>query len=126
MHAMSNEKYTDDHEWLRLEEDGRITVGITDFAQDSLGDVVYVELPEEGQTVKEGDEVAVIESVKAAGEIKMPLGGTVVEVNTALADKPELVNSDPMGEGWFFRIEPDDTAALDQLMDEEAYKASIE
>jgi len=123
---MSNEKYTDDHEWLRLEEDGRITVGITDFAQDSLGDVVYVELPEEGQTVKEGDEVAVIESVKAAGEIKMPLGGTVVEVNTALADKPELVNSDPMGEGWFFRIEPDDTAALDQLMDEEAYKASIE
>lgn len=123
---MSNEKFTDDHEWLRLEEDGRITVGITDFAQDSLGDVVYVELPEEGQTVKDGDEVAVIESVKAAGEIKMPLSGTVVEVNTALADKPELVNSDPMGEGWFFRIEPDDTAALDQLMDEDAYKASIE
>jgi len=126
MHAMSNEKYTDDHEWVRLEEDGRITVGITDFAQDSLGDVVYVELPEEGQTVKEGEDVAVIESVKAAGEIKMPLGGTVVEVNTALADKPELINSDPMGEGWFFRIEPDDTAALDQLMDEDAYKASIE
>jgi len=123
---MSNEKYTDDHEWVRLEEDGRITVGITDFAQDSLGDVVYVELPEEGQTVKEGEDVAVIESVKAAGEIKMPLGGTVVEVNTALADKPELINSDPMGEGWFFRIEPDDTAALDQLMDEDAYKASIE
>lgn len=123
---MSDTKYTEEHEWLRLEEDGRITVGITDFAQDSLGDVVYVELPEEGQTVKEGDEVAVIESVKAAGEIKMPLGGTVVEVNTALTDKPELVNSDPQGEGWFFRMEPDDAAALDQLMDEDAYKALIE
>jgi glycine cleavage system H protein len=123
---MSDIKYTEEHEWLRLEEDGRVTVGITDFAQDSLGDVVYVELPEEGQTVKEGDEVAVVESVKAAGEIKMPVGGTVVEVNTALADKPELVNSDPLGEGWFFRMQPDDAAALDQLMDEDAYKAFIE
>jgi glycine cleavage system H protein len=123
---MSETKFTEDHEWLRLDEDGRLTVGITDFAQDSLGDVVYVELPEEGQTVKAGEEVAVIESVKAAGEIKIPLGGTVVEVNAVLADKPELVNADPMGDGWFFRMTPEDTDALDQLMDEDAYKKFIE
>jgi len=123
---MSETKFTEDHEWLRLDEDGKLTVGITDFAQESLGDVVYVELPEEGQTVKAGDEVAVIESVKAAGEIKSPLGGTVVEVNAALADKPELVNADAMGDGWFFRMEPEDTAALDGLMDEAAYKKFVE
>lgn len=123
---MSETKFTEDHEWLRLDEDGKLTVGITDFAQESLGDVVYVELPEEGQAVKSGDEVAVIESVKAAGEIKIPLGGTVVEVNAVLADKPELVNADPMGDGWFFRMDPEDTAALDGLMDEDAYKKFIE
>ena len=123
---MSELKYTEDHEWLRLEEDGRVTVGITDYAQDSLGDVVYVELPEAGRSVKAGDEVAVIESVKAAGEIKIPLAGTIVEINTALADQPELVNSDPLGDGWFFRLQPDDASALDGLMDEETYNKTIE
>jgi glycine cleavage system H protein len=122
---MSELKYTEDHEWLRLEEDGRVTVGITDYAQDSLGDIVYVELPEVGRTVKAGDEVAVIESVKAAGDIKIPLAGTIVEVNGALADQPELVNSDPLGDGWFFRMQPDDAAVLDGLMNEETYKKSI-
>jgi glycine cleavage system H protein len=122
---MSELKYTEDHEWLRLEKDGRVTIGITDYAQDSLGDIVYVELPEVGQTVKAGEEVAVIESVKAAGDIKIPLAGTIVEVNTALADKPELVNSDPLGNGWFFRLQPDDAAALDGLMNEDAYNKSI-
>lgn len=123
---MSELKYTEDHEWLRLEGDGRVTVGITDYAQDSLGDVVYVELPEAGRSVKAGDEVAVIESVKAAGEIKIPLAGTIVEINTALADQPELVNSDPLGDGWFFRLQPDDASALDGLMDEETYNKTIE
>lgn len=122
---MSELKYTEDHEWLRLEKDGRVTVGITDYAQDSLGDIVYVELPEVGRTVKAGDEVAVIESVKAAEDIKIPLAGTIVEVNTALADQPELVNSAPLGDGWFFRLQPDDAAALDGLMNEEAYNKSI-
>ena len=123
---MSELKYTEDHEWLRLEEDGRVTIGITDYAQDSLGDVVYVELPEVGRSVKAGDEVAVIESVKAAGDIKIPLAGTIVEVNSALADAPELVNSDPLGEGWFFKLQPDDAAALDGLMNEDDYKKSVE
>ncbi|MEX2525075.1 MAG: glycine cleavage system protein GcvH [Gammaproteobacteria bacterium] len=123
---MSELKYTEDHEWIRQEEDGSLTFGITDHAQDSLGDVVFVELPEAGQTLNAGEEVAVIESVKAAGEIKLPVSGTVIEVNDALSDKPELVNSDPLGEGWFFRLKPDDTSALDDLMDEEQYKAFIE
>ncbi len=123
---MSELKYTDDHEWIRQEEDGSLTFGITDHAQDSLGDVVFVELPEVGQTLAAGAEVAVIESVKAAGEIKLPVAGTILEVNETLADKPELVNSDPLGEGWFFRLQPDDTAALDNLMSEEQYRDFIE
>lgn len=122
---MSELKYTEDHEWLRLEADGSVTVGITDYAQDSLGDVVYVELPEAGRTVAAGEEVAVIESVKAAGEIKLPLAGTITAVNGALAEQPELVNSDPLGEGWFLRLQPDDASALDGLMDEAAYNQSI-
>lgn len=123
---MSDIKYTEDHEWVRREEDGNLTFGITDHAQDSLGDVVFVELPEVGQSVSAGEEVAVVESVKAAGEIKLPVSGTIVEVNSALADKPELVNSDPLGEGWFFRVAPEDTSALDNLMDEAQYKAFVE
>ena len=122
---MSEIRYTEDHEWIRTEEDGTLTFGITDHAQDSLGDVVYVELPEAGATVASGEEVAVVESVKAAGEIKLPVSGTIVDVNSALADKPELVNSDPQGEGWFFRLKPDDDGALDSLMTEEQYNAFI-
>ena len=114
-------KYARSHEWARLEEDGTVTVGITDHAQDALGDVVYVEHPEEGQQVNAQEEAGVVESVKAASDIYAPVSGTVVAVNETLVDAPETVNEDPYGDGWFFRIEPDDTAELDELMDAEAY-----
>ena len=122
---MSKLKYTEDHEWLRLDEDGNITVGITDYAQEQLGDVVYVELPEVGKGVTAGDDAAVVESVKAAGEVKIPLDGEVVEVNERLADEPELVNSEPEGDGWFLRLKPENADDLDSLMDEDAYKQFI-
>lgn len=118
---MSGMKFTRDHEWLLVEEDGTITIGITDYAQDQLGDVVYVDLPEIGSEISAGDDVAVVESVKAAGDIQVPLSGTVSEINGSLADEPEKVNSDPMGEGWFFKITPNDPEELDTLMDEDAY-----
>jgi glycine cleavage system H protein len=118
---MSGMRFTEDHEWLLVEEDGSITIGITDYAQDQLGDVVYVDMPEVGLEISAGDEVAVVESVKAAGDIKVPLSGTVSEINDLLADEPEKVNTDPMGEGWFFRITPNDPEELDSLMDEDAY-----
>ena len=114
-------RYARSHEWARLEEDGTVTVGITDHAQDALGDVVYVEHPEEGQQVNAQEEAGVVESVKAASDIYAPVSGTVVAVNETLVDAPETVNEDPYGDGWFFRIEPDDTAELDELMDAEAY-----
>ncbi|MBI2969306.1 MAG: glycine cleavage system protein GcvH [Gammaproteobacteria bacterium] len=123
---MSDTRFTEDHEWLRVEDDGTITVGITDYAQEQLGDVVYVELPQVGETITPGAEAAVVESVKAAGDIKVPIGGTVVEVNQRLGDAPEVVNSDPTGEGWFFRMEPEDTADLDGLMDEDAYQEYVQ
>lgn len=123
---MSKEKYTEDHEWLRLEEDGRVTIGITDYAQEQLGDVVYVELPEVGSNVNAGDEVAVVESVKAAGEVKSPISGEVIGINEKLADEPELVNSDATGAGWFFSIKPANADALDSLMDESAYSEFLE
>jgi len=121
---MSNTKFTAEHEWLRL--DGNlITCGITDFAQSQLGDLVYIQLPDVGSTYAEGDEVAVIESVKTAGGIAMPFEGTVVEVNTALNDEPEKVNEDPLGAGWFFKMSTSDVSRLDGLMDEAAYTAFI-
>ncbi len=101
---MSELKYTEDHEWIRLEEDGAATTGITDYAQQQLGDIVYVELPEVGRELGKNDEVAVVESVKAAGEIKMPLTGTVLSINESLEDEPEIVNADPEGDGWFMTI----------------------
>ena len=122
---MSNEKYTDDHEWLRLDDDGNITVGITDYAQQQLGDIVYVELPQTGTSFDADSEMAVVESVKAAGDVKTPLVGEVVDINVRLVDEPELVNSDPMGEGWFVRITPDNVGDLDELMDESEYKDYI-
>lgn len=117
---MNTLKFTEDHEWLRVEGDVA-TVGITDYAQNALGDIVFVQLPDVGAHVDQGDEAAVIESVKAAGELKMPLAGTVVEVNAALADAPATVNEDPLGEGWFIRIRLDDVSALDGLLDQAAY-----
>ena len=122
---MSNEKYTEDHEWLRPEEDGTITVGITDYAQEQLGDIVFVELPEAGANFDADSEMAVVESVKAAGDVKVPVAGEVLEVNARLMDEPELVNSDPMGEGWFIKISVDDMDDLDGLMDEPEYREFI-
>ena len=118
-------RYAASHEWSRLEEDGTITVGITDHAQDLLGDVVFVELPEVGRTVTAGEECAVVESVKAASDIYAPVSGEVIAFNEALGDTPELVNSEPYAGAWFFRIKPTDSSELDKLMDAEAYGASI-
>ncbi len=122
---MSNEKYTDDHEWLRLEDDGSLTVGITDYAQEQLGDIVFIELPEPGTNFDADSEMAVVESVKAAGDVKIPLAGEVLEVNGRLVDEPELVNSEPMGEGWFIKISANNMDDLDGLMDEAEYQEFI-
>ncbi len=122
---MSTLKFTDQHEWIRIDgETG--TVGITDYAAGQLGDVVYVELPDVGKTVKQAEETATVESVKAASEIYAPMGGAVTEVNAALADNPALINEDPAGEGWFFKISLADAGEADKLMDESAYKAFCE
>ncbi|MEM1388872.1 MAG: glycine cleavage system protein GcvH [Pseudomonadota bacterium] len=116
-------KFTEEHEWLRVEGDV-IVVGITNHASAQLGDIVFVELPEAG-TITKDDEVAVIESVKAASDILAPLDGEIVEVNAAIADTPSLVNDDPQGEGWFFKMKIKDMGALDDFMDEAAYKDLI-
>ncbi|MEQ8814367.1 MAG: glycine cleavage system protein GcvH [Thalassobaculum sp.] len=115
-------KYTEDHEWIRV-EGGIGTVGITDHAQEQLGDIVFIELPEVGRSLAKGDESGVVESVKAASEIYAPVSGEIVEVNAALVDAPQTVNSDPAGSGWFFKIRLSDPGELDGLMDEAAYKA---
>ncbi len=117
-------KYTEEHEWLRVEGD-LVVVGITEHAAEQLGDIVFVELPEEGTTVSKDDEVVVIESVKAASDILAPLDGEIVEVNSVLADNPALVNEDAIGDGWFFKMKIEDMSALDDMMDEAAYKAFI-
>ena len=112
--------YTEDHEWVEV--DGDIgTVGISEYAQGQLGDIVFVETPDEGKTVTKGDDIAVVESVKAASDVYSPVSGTVIEGNAALADTPELVNEDPEGEGWFFKLTLSDAGELDKLMDEAAY-----
>lgn len=118
-------RYASSHEWSRLEEDGTITVGITNHAQDALGDVVFVELPEVGRQLSAGDECAVVESVKAASDIYAPVSGEVIAVNEALADAPELVNSDPYGQAWLFRVKPVDASELDGLLDADGYLATI-
>ena len=118
-------KFLKSHEWARREADGSITVGISDHAQGLLGDLVYVELPAVGQHYEGGAACAVVESVKAASDVYCPVAGTVTRVNEALADNPEKVNGDPWGEGWLFVITPDDVAAIDALLDAEAYTASI-
>lgn len=122
---MSGRKYTEDHEWLEIDGDVA-TVGITDFAQEQLGDVVFVELPEIGKTFAKGDEAAVVESVKAAAEVYAPVGGEIVGINDLLVDDPALVNASATKNGWFFRIKLADTGELDALMDEDAYTAFAE
>lgn len=119
-------KYASSHEWIRQEEDGSYTVGITEHAQELLGDMVFVELPEVGDTVTAGDDCAVAESVKAASDIYSPISGEVIAVNEALEDAPELVNSDAYGEGWFFRVMPSDSSEVDALLDAEGYQAVID
>ena len=125
-HTPSELRYASSHEWARLEEDGTVTVGITDHAQDALGDVVFVELPEVGTTLAAGDDAGVVESVKAASDIYAPLGGEVIAVNEQLEDEPETVNTDPYNDGWFFKLQPDDTAELEELMAAEAYQQHCE
>ena len=117
----SDLKYTATHEWARLEEDGTVTVGISDHAQDALGDVVYVELPELEQVIAAGDEAGVVESVKAASDVYAPISGTICAINDALEDAPETVNSDAYTDGWFFKMQPADIGELEELLDAEGY-----
>ena len=119
-------KYASSHEWARQEEDGTITVGITDHAQAALGDVVFVELPELDALIPAGEDAGVVESVKAASDIFAPVSGMVVAVNDLLEDAPETVNADPYNEGWFFKLKPEDPQELDELLDAEAYRQSCE
>lgn len=122
-HLPNDRKYAKSHEWAKLENDGTVRIGISDFAQEQLGDVVYVELPETERKVKAGQAVAVVESVKAASDIYSPVSGEVVEINGALADAPEAINQDPYA-AWFFRVKADNPAELDALLDAEGYRAS--
>lgn len=122
---MSDLKFTEDHEWIRTEGDGSLTIGITPYAQENLGDIVYVELPEIGRYIEAGDAVVVIESVKAAADIKMPISGEITEVNDALTDAPETVNEDPLEAGWFFRVKPDSLDALADLLNADAYDTLV-
>jgi len=119
-------RYTKSHEWARQNDDGSVTVGISDNAQDQLGDMVYIEVPEVGQTVESGEACAVVESVKAASDVYSPVSGEVVEVNETLADAPETVNQDAYGAGWLFRVLPSNAAELDDLMDGDAYAGFLE
>jgi glycine cleavage system H protein len=119
-------RYTSSHEWVRAESDGTVTVGITDHAQELLGDLVFVELPEVGRGVGSSEECGVVESVKAASDVYSPLAGEITAVNEALTDAPELVNQSPFADGWLFRLRPADTAALDKLLDAKAYQAQLD
>ncbi|MEQ8899583.1 MAG: glycine cleavage system protein GcvH [Roseovarius sp.] len=117
-------KFTEQHEWLKPEGD-EVVVGITEHAANELGDIVFIELPEEGKTVTKDDEIVVIESVKAASDIMAPVDGEITEVNAAIVDEPGKVNEDPAGDGWFFKIKPSDPSQMDDLMDEAAYQKFI-
>jgi glycine cleavage system H protein len=123
MDTHRNLKFTNTHEWVEGEKE--ITVGITDFAQEQLGELTFVELPSVGDTVSAQDEIGVVESVKAASDVYAPVSGTITEVNDQLQDRPELINSDPLGEGWLYKMKPDDPAELDQLMSADEYEESL-
>ena len=122
---MSIVRYTREHEWLRIEDD-TATVGITFYAQEQLGDVVFVELPDVHTSVDQGAEVAIVESVKAASDIYAPITGTIVEINGDLSDRPELINEDPENDGWFFRMQLSDPSEIEDLLEEAAYQAFIQ
>jgi glycine cleavage system H protein len=119
-------KYTKSHEWVRLEEDGSVTVGITDHAQELLGDLVYVECPEVGGKVEAKEACAVVESVKAASDVYAPVAGEIIEINEELADSPDTINQDAYGGGWLFRLQPDDDTSIDSLLDTDAYAEHVE
>lgn len=119
-------KYTKSHEWVRQEDDGTVTIGITDHAQELLGDLVFVELPEEGSEMSAEDAACVVESVKAASDVYMPISGEVVEVNDMLVDAPETINDSPFDDGWLFKVKPSAEIELEELMDSDAYQAEIE
>ncbi|MCX2896095.1 glycine cleavage system protein GcvH [Stenotrophomonas lactitubi] len=119
-------KFLKSHEWARVEGNGRVTVGISDHAQGLLGDLVYVELPEVGTTAKANEQIAVVESVKAASDVYSPVSGTIVEVNSALADKPETINEDAYGDGWMFVVEVSNSDELNELLDPDAYAEGLE
>lgn len=119
-------RYLSSHEWARVESDGTVTVGITDHAQEALGDVVYVEVPEVGAEVLAGQEAGVVESVKAASDIFSPISGEVISVNESLEETPEMVNSSPYDDGWFYKVQPSELGELENALDIEAYKALIE
>ena len=119
-------RYTSEHEWLRQEEDGSVTVGITDHAQSALGDLVYVELPEVGQELEAGEEMAVVESVKAASDVYSPISGLVLEINVDLADEPEKINTDPYGDGWIVRLESPSNIDLSDIMNPDSYQAMLD
>ena len=121
-----NLKYLSSHEWVKLEDDGSVTVGISDHAQDLLGDIVFVELPEVGQELGAEEEAAVVESVKAASDIFSPIGGKVTEINEKLLDEPDLVNGSPYEDGWFFKMQPDNLESLNNLLSSEEYTNSQE
>jgi glycine cleavage system H protein len=123
---MAETRYTSDHEWVRLEDDGTLTIGITDHAQEALGDIVFVELPIVDRDVVEGESCATVESTKAANDVFAPLAGRIAEINEAIVEDPGLINRDPMGEGWFWRMEPEDDDKFETLLDEEAYQALLE
>jgi glycine cleavage system H protein len=123
---MAETRYTSDHEWVRLEDDGTLTIGITDHAQEALGDIVFVDLPEVDREVAEGESCATVESTKAASDVFAPLAGRIAEINEAITEDPGLINRDPQGEGWFWRMEPGDDDNFESLMDEEAYQALLE
>ena len=119
-------RYTESHEWVSTEEDGTVRIGITDHAQESLGDLVFVELPNLGEQIDQGDSCAVVESVKAASDIYSPISGEVVAINENLEDEPGLINTDPYGDGWLYSVEPSDLGELEDLLDAEAYAERLE
>lgn len=124
MNFPTNVKYTNEHEWIRLEGE-EAYVGITDYAQTQLGDIVFVDIPTEGETLEKGETFGSIEVVKTVSDLFLPIGGEIIEVNPTLEDNPELVNNDPYGEGWIIRIKPTDVSEIDDLLDAEAYKQLI-
>ena len=123
---MAETRYTNEHEWVRLEDDGTATIGITEHAQGALGDIVFIELPETGRTLADGEACAVVESVKAASDVYAALGGTVADINEQIVEDPGLVNRDPEGEAWFFRIELTDEGGFASLMDRDSYDSFLE